>query len=496
MAWTTNLRIAVVALALMGASHRMPALMFLTTDDPDHNTTAPTGALGESGWQWVGGWGAFIGTPIGPHHFLSANHIGGRVGDPLTFAGATYPTVRSFPDPASDLCIWEISGRFPTWAPIYRATDEVGHGLVVFGRGVRKGNEVRTATDPAVSGVPFHHLAGWLWGPEDGRVRWGENTVMATRRHPTYGEQLYASFVGAERQEVCHLGSGDSGGPVFINDGAGWKVAGVAGLVDSLFSFDGEGSGFNACLFDSRGLYYGEGGHWRLVHGQEAVPSGFYATRVSVRAEWVDSVLATPPTVPAQVTLGELGRIYDGTPRPAAVTTIPTGLRTATTYDGKPEIPVAAGRYAVVATTATEGYFGRTTGTLVIERAGQAINFAEPAPVIDTAGSVRLDATASSGLPVTFSSSDPAVASVSGSVLTIRSAGTTTLTAHQAGDSDHLPAPPVSRLLRVRRNPPEESGAAHAGYRPDVDADSPMPILIAGTGAVLLFLCGWIASQR
>jgi hypothetical protein len=48
----------------------------------------------------------------------------------------------------------------------------------------------------------------------------------------------------------------------------------------------------------------------------------------------------------------------------------------------------------------------------------------------------ELTATASSGLPVTFSSSDPAIASVNGTTVTIHLAGSTIITATQAGDNN------------------------------------------------------------
>ncbi len=50
---------------------------------------------------------------------------------------------------------------------------------------------------------------------------------------------------------------------------------------------------------------------------------------------------------------------------------------------------------------------------------------------------VQLTAVASSGLPVTYSVSDPTIATVSGSVLTLLKPGTTIVTASQAGDSDY-----------------------------------------------------------
>lgn len=62
-----------------------------------------------------------------------------------------------------------------------------------------------------------------------------------------------------------------------------------------------------------------------------------------------------------------------------------------------------------------------------------------------------LTASASSGLPVQYSSSDPAVVSITNNVVTILSAGSTTITASQPGNSSFNPAEPVSQLLTINK---------------------------------------------
>ena len=258
-------------------------MIFYSTADLNYNTTAPTGALANSGWQWVGLWIGFQGVPIGPHHFITARHIGGNVGDAFTLNGISYPTVAVFDDALSDLRIWQISGTFPSWAPLYRASDEVSRSLIVFGRGLTRGAEVRD--------VATNTLRGWQWGAGDGKLRWGQNVVNSVVSGGSYwGALLYALFDATGGVNEAHLALGDSSGPVFIDDGSGWKLAGVAAAVDSAFNTTNTGSGFNAAIFDGRNLYFGNTGNWALVTGSSPVPSGFYATRISVRAAWIDSV--------------------------------------------------------------------------------------------------------------------------------------------------------------------------------------------------------------
>src|SRR6185436_10644721 len=52
------------------------AVIFWSTSDPSYNTTAPTGALAGSGWQYEGKWGSFLGTVIAPQYFVTAEHVG------------------------------------------------------------------------------------------------------------------------------------------------------------------------------------------------------------------------------------------------------------------------------------------------------------------------------------------------------------------------------------------------------------------------------------
>ena len=69
-----------------------------------------------------------------------------------------------------------------------------------------------------------------------------------------------------------------------------------------------------------------------------------------------------------------------------------------------------------------------------------------------------LSATALSGLSVSFSSSTPAVCTVSGNVVTLVSAGNCTVVAARAGNASYNPAPNVSRSFTVH-NPGQAPGS-------------------------------------
>src|SRR5689334_639450 len=69
----------------------LKAVVFFATGDPQYNTSAPTGSLSESGWDLQGG--AFPGVPIAQNFFITATHVGGKIGDVFTFHGVEYPMV-------------------------------------------------------------------------------------------------------------------------------------------------------------------------------------------------------------------------------------------------------------------------------------------------------------------------------------------------------------------------------------------------------------------
>jgi len=88
-----------------------------------------------------------------------------------------------------------------------------------------------------------------------------------------------------------------------------------------------------------------------------------------------------------------------------------------------------------------------TTVAVTIEKASQTVTFFSIAPkTYLTHTTVILQAASSTGLPLTFSSSNTAVATIDGSSAAIQAAGSALLTATQAGNSNYLPASATQTL--------------------------------------------------
>lgn len=86
---------------------------------------------------------------------------------------------------------------------------------------------------------------------------------------------------------------------------------------------------------------------------------------------------------------------------------------------------------------------------LVVHKASQAIKFSMPAEVNRDAGSIPLEVSTDSGLPVSLVIDDGQVAALNGTTLNILRVGTARITATQGGDANHEAAEPVTVTVRV-----------------------------------------------
>ncbi len=90
---------------------------------------------------------------------------------------------------------------------------------------------------------------------------------------------------------------------------------------------------------------------------------------------------------------------------------------------------------------------GLVSQSFTVVRASQTISFSTIPDHLVSDPPFTITATASSGLPVTFSASGGC--SVSGNVVTLKAVGACTITASQAGNALYLPAPSVSRTFNI-----------------------------------------------
>jgi len=287
-------------LVLAGIESR--AVVFYETADPGHNTTAPTGAYADSGWQYEGLFGGFLGTMISPQLFITAQHIGVQgstfvstslfngVADVIyTIDTASNSGVGFWDITGTDLRIYKINETFTTYAELYMQSDELTKTLVTNGRGGPRGDEVIVSAESK----------GWETGGSDGIARWGANQVSAIF-NTAVGDVLAADFNAVTGVEETFLASGDSGGGLFIKDGATWKLAGVNYAIEENFdtnNITGDGSDFAGAIFDKGGLYQGsDAGGWNLTPDLPIdIPEKFFASRISSNLAEINAVIQAVP---------------------------------------------------------------------------------------------------------------------------------------------------------------------------------------------------------
>lgn len=145
-------------------------------------------------------------------------------------------------------------------------------------------------------------------------------------------------------------------------------------------------------------------------------------------------------------TVSYTGFVYNETP---AVLTTPVTITT-TAVTASP-----AGTYPIVPSAAAAANYAITfvNGTLTVSpRQAQTITFT--APAAKTYGNADFAAGATStntAIPIVYTSSNTAVATIIGNNIHITGAGTTTITASQAGSSLYFPAQNVARTLTVNK---------------------------------------------
>jgi len=297
-----SVRVLLAAAGLwVAGGERAVGIVLYDTDNALTNTTAPTGSLAGSGWDFQGEYGSYLGTMIGPQHFITAQHFGTQGGTFVStaefngVADATY-TIDAAANggqgywniAGTDLRVFKVVETFSSYATLYSGSGEVGLDLVVFGRGGPRGAEVMLGPE----------AKGWLHTGADGVARWGENTVSATLMSGG-GPLLAATFSAVAVQNEATLSVGDSGGGVFVNDGGLWKLAGINYGVDGLFDTNnttGDGMEFSAALFDKGGFYEGsDGTGWNLVPDLAGdVPSRMYSSRISSSLTEIQGIVGVP----------------------------------------------------------------------------------------------------------------------------------------------------------------------------------------------------------
>eukprot|EP01132_Coremiostelium_polycephalum_P017961 gene17961-21447_t len=166
--------------------------------------------------------------------------------------------------------------------------------------------------------------------------------------------------------------------------------------------------------------------------------------------------------------------------------TLPTGLSLSTTgvISGT---PTAAGTFNfTVSVTGACVSSGSLSTSITIAKKNQTIAFAAPASEVYGAADLDPAAMTNSGLGITYTSSDQTVATITaGQKIHIVGAGSTTITAQQAGDGNNNAAPDVSQTFTVTQKALTATAALISKvYNGDAVASVSFNALNAASGVV------------
>jgi len=298
----SRLRSAAMTLAWLAGAGSAHAVLVATP--PGRRTDPPPSAQygkERGGWDYVGEWGRFTGTAIGPRHFLTAKHVGGKIGQPFRFQGSDFVTVEAKPIEGADLMLWKVDRDLPTWAPLARKALEPGARVVVMGRGRAPGAAVERDSKPV----------GWTWGADDGAMSWGEAPLQGVRA-TTKGDPLWAFAFDING---CGLTAGDSGGGVFVRERGKWALIGICHATQGIFRVEnGTAKSFGAGLWDTTGYAISKTSE-PLPDTGTPVPSLWFASRVDLHAGTLAATavpLPWPVSTPVIAVVGGMGLLAGG----------------------------------------------------------------------------------------------------------------------------------------------------------------------------------------
>jgi len=180
--------------------------------------------------------------------------------------------------------------------------------------------------------------------------------------------------------------------------------------------------------------------------------------------------------------------------------------------------PIASGTCTVQASQAGNTNYlaaANLNQSFTVSQASQTIAFGALGNVIIGVAPFTIGATATSGLPVSFSSSTQAICTVSGSTVTVVAVGTCSVTASQAGNTTYAAATPVTQSFSVNNltaqtiafgslgtqtlgtTPPPLSATATSGLPVTFTSNSPTVCTVSGVNITLIALgtCSITASQ-
>jgi hypothetical protein len=194
---------------------------------------------------------------------------------------------------------------------------------------------------------------------------------------------------------------------------------------------------------------------------------------------------------PSAAALGDPSYLVSATASSGLSVAFSSGAPSVCSLEGQTVSFVGAGTCTIDANQAGSDDYDaapRAQQSFTVEKASQLVDFTSSPPASMTVGATYVvAATASSGLPVAFSSAAPSVCLVEGSTVSFVGAGTCTIEAEQAGDPEYDAAPETqqsftvgrrSQLIEILSTPPSAAQVGGLTYGIGATATSGLTVLL------------------
>ncbi len=179
-----------------------------------------------------------------------------------------------------------------------------------------------------------------------------------------------------------------------------------------------------------------------------AAPAKTKSFPIGVGTQSITAVI--PPSI-AVNTSGAISATKGASTSPVIFSSITPAICTATGVNGATITGISAGNCIIAADQAADANYAAATQVktkFAVGKGTQTLTFGA-APAVSVGGTGTLQATASSGLVVSFSSTTPLICSVTGNSVTALSAGNCVVAANQAGDANYSPAAQITQTLAL-----------------------------------------------
>jgi sugar lactone lactonase YvrE len=313
-------------------------------------------------------------------------------------------------------------------------------GTAQLGTGTLNGSGVATYSATGLTGGTHSITASYPGNSNYSSVTSSAVTVTVTKASQTITFTPVPASVTYGASPIALAATASSGLAVTFS------ATGPATVSGNTLTFTGTGSVVVTANQGGNGNYSAAPAVTQTIKVAKATPtavltssetSGPYGAPVTLTATLAGSGTGAPPTGTVTFLNGSTsvgtGTLNSSGVATLTLTTLPIGT------DSLKASYVGDSNYATATSPAT---------SVTVNKGTQTITFPQLAsPVAYGVSPIKLSATASSGLTVSFSATGPAT--VSGSTLTITGVGSVTVTASQAGNSSYSAAAPVQQTVTV-----------------------------------------------